>query len=143
MAQNHRIADIRGLDDDVRAKLVGLGIRNAEQLIARAGHAQGRVALAQELGVDRAQITEWVNRADLMRLKGVGRQYSNLLEDAGVDSCKELQHRIPTNLHTRLAEINAAQHVCERTPTLKQVEEWVAEAKELAATDEALAAAPA
>lgn len=141
MAQNHPIADIRGLDDDMRAKLVALGIRNAEQLIARAGHAAGRVALAQELGVDRSQVTEWVNRADLMRLKGVGRQYANLLEDAGVDSCKELQHRIPANLHARLAEINAAQQVVERTPTARQVADWVAEAKQLAAADEA--AAPA
>lgn len=133
MAQNHRIADIRGLDDTTRAKLGALGIRNAEQLIARAGSAPGRVALAQELGVDRSQVTEWVNRADLMRLKGVGRQMSNLLEEAGVDSCKELQHRIPANLHAKLKEINAAQHVCQRTPTENQVADWVAEAKQLAA----------
>lgn len=134
MAQNHPIADIRGLDDEMRAKLVALGIHHSDQLIARAGHAQGRVALANELGIDRSQVTEWVNRADLMRLKGVGRQYSNLLEDAGVDSCKELQRRIPANLHAKLAEINAAQQVVERTPTEKQVADWIAEAKELEAT---------
>ena len=94
MAQNHRIAEIRGLDDAMRAKLTALGSRHAEDLLARAGNATGRGALAQELGVDRAQVTEWVNRADLMRLKGVGRQMSNLLEESGVDSCKDASSSI-------------------------------------------------
>ncbi len=67
-----------------------------------------------------------------MRLKGVGRQYSNLLEESGVDSCKELQHRIAANLHTKMNEINTSKNVTKRPPTLTQVADWVAEAKQLA-----------
>ena len=73
-------------------------------------------------------MTEWINRADLMRLKGVGTEMANLLEVCGVDSYKELQHRKADNLHTKLKETNDVKKITHHAPTLAQVEEWIKEA---------------
>jgi predicted flap endonuclease-1-like 5' DNA nuclease len=80
-----------------------------------------------------AQLTEWVNRADLMRLKGVGTEFANLLEDCGVDSCKELQHRVAANLHAKLVSANEEKHITHHAPSLGQVEDWIKEAATLSA----------
>ena len=133
MSQEHRIAEIKSLSAAAKTKLAALGIGTVQELIARAGAGSQRTSLARELGVEVSQVTEWVNRADLMRLVGVGTEYANLLEEAGVDSCKELQHRVPQNLWEKLTETNQARQVTKRTPSLGQVQGWVAEAKTLAA----------
>jgi prephenate dehydratase len=73
-------------------------------------------------------LTEWINRADLMRLKGVGTEMANLLEDSGVDSCKELRHRKADNLYVKMKEINDARKITNHAPTLAQVDAWIHEA---------------
>lgn len=79
-------------------------------------------------------LTEWVNRADLMRIKGVGTEMANLLEKCGVDSCKELRHRIAANLHTKLKAANDEKKITNHAPTLAQVEEWIRQAATFAAS---------
>ncbi len=93
-----------------------------------------RNALAKELGVSSSQLTEWVNRADLMRLKGVGKEMSNLLEECGVDSVKELQHRRAENLHAALKAANDEKKITHHAPTLAQVQQWIEESKTLSTT---------
>jgi predicted flap endonuclease-1-like 5' DNA nuclease len=130
MADN--IADIKGLDEAHQAKLTSVNITTTAELLAQAGTAALRSALAKQIDVDLKVLTEWVNRADLMRLKGVGSEMANLLEEAGVDSCKELQHRVAANLHAKLKTLNDERHITHHAPTLAQVEAWVAEAAEFA-----------
>lgn len=128
MTTTHKIAEIKGLDTGVQTKLEAASVKTVEDLLKETMTPQQRTALAKQLGVSGSQLTEWINRADLMRLKGVGTEMANLLEECGVDSCKELQHRKADHLHTKLKETNDAKHITHHAPTLAQVEEWIKEA---------------
>lgn len=125
----HKIAEIKGMDAGIEAKLAANGITTVEHLIEQTHTPQQRGALAQQVGIPASQLTEFINRADLMRLKGVGTEMANLLEECGVDSCKELQHRKADYLHDKLKEANDAKKITHHAPTLAQVEEWITEAK--------------
>jgi len=127
-----RIAAIRGMGPDHAQKMRGLGITNSDVLLEKAGSDSQRRQLAKDLGIDPGQLLEYVNRADLARIKGVGKQYANLLEEAGVDTVKELAHRRPDNLQQTLSEVARSQGVVKRPPTLREVESWVEQAKALA-----------
>ena len=130
----HKIAEIKGMDAAAQTKLAEAKITTVEQLLEQAGTAQQLNALAKQLGVTSSQLTEWVNRADLMRLKGVGTEMANLLEECGVDSCKELQHRVAANLQAKLKSVNDEKKITHHAPTLAQVEEWIREAATFAAS---------
>ncbi len=129
----HKISEIKGLDAALHGKLAESGVTTVEQLLEQAGTAAKRTALAAKVGVDGKMLTEWINRADLMRLKGVGTEFANLLEECGVDSCKELQHRVAANLQAKLKAANDEHHITHHAPTVAQVEEWIAEAATFAA----------
>ena len=131
------IGKLKGLDTEVKAKLEAEGIQNTQQLLEHTQTDKQRAELAHKVGTTSHVLKELANRADLMRLKGVGGDLSNLLEEAGVNSCKELQHRIPEKLHKTLAELQASKKIAHHTPTLAQVTEWIAEAKALSATSPA------
>ncbi|HKA09436.1 MAG TPA: DUF4332 domain-containing protein [Candidatus Dormibacteraeota bacterium] len=122
------IEDIQGISDVYSHKLRAAGIVTSESLLERGGKRIEREKLAQETGINEALILKWVNRADLMRVKGIGSEYSDLLEAAGVDSPLELRHRIPEHLFKRLEEVNAAKHLVRRLPTEHEVGEWISEA---------------
>ena len=128
------ISKIKGIDAEVRTKLEGDGIRTTEQLLNSTRTPKQRTELAHKLGTTSVVLKELANRADLMRLKGVGGDFSNLLEEAGVNSCKELQHRSPENLHKALENLHTSKKIGHHAPTLAQVTEWITEAKALAHT---------
>ena len=128
------ISGIKGLQPDVKEKLEAEGIKNTQQLLEHTRSVKQRTELAQKVGTTPTAIKELANRADLMRLKGVGGDMSNLLEEAGVNSCKELQHRVPEKLHEKLAELQASKKIAHHTPTLAQVTDWINESKSLSAT---------
>ena len=106
-------------------------IRTTEALLKRGATRAGRKEVASATGFTIAQILEWVNRADLMRVKGIGEEYSDLVEAAGVDTVKELRNRKPENLLARMVEINKEKRLVRRLPTESMVERWVAHAGEL------------
>ena len=106
-------------------------IRTTEALLKKGATRAGRRAIARDTGLTAKQILEWVNRADLMRVKGVGEEYSDLLEAAGVDTVKELRNRNPENLLARMVEINRTKRLVRRLPTTVMVEGWVEHAKQL------------
>lgn len=126
------LSSIKGMTDQMADKLKAHGIGNTDELVA-AGLDQGdRRELADKLGVDVSKLSELVNRADLSRIKGIAGVYADLLESAGVDSVKELSHRVPANLHAKLEEVNDKHKMTSRVPTADMVEDWVAQAKKLA-----------
>ncbi|MEM9201143.1 MAG: DUF4332 domain-containing protein [Actinomycetota bacterium] len=127
------IETIEGIGAKHGKALRAAGIRSTGALLKEAGAKKGRKALASASGCTEAQILEWVNRADLMRVRGVGEEYSDLLEQAGVDTVKELRNRNAANLHAKLLETNNAKKrpLVRRPPSLGEVERWVAHAKEL------------
>jgi predicted flap endonuclease-1-like 5' DNA nuclease len=126
-----RIIDIEGIGPHYAARLKGIGVATTERLLKVAAHAQGRKDLAEQSGVSEKLILEWVNLADLMRIKGIGPEYSDLLEEIGVDTVRELRTRRPEALHQAATEINRKKRLVRRVPSLREVERWVAGAKRL------------
>jgi hypothetical protein len=124
----HQITEIKGLDADMHQRMIAVGIVTVEDLVAQVDSPAQRAALAHRLGVSAGQLAEWVNRADLMRLTGVGTEMANLLEECGVDSCKELQHRVPANLYVKLKTLNDEKHITHHAPSVGQVESWIRQA---------------
>ncbi len=128
MAKMH-VHEIKGMPPEVASKLDAAGIKDSNQLLERAATASQRRQLAKELGIEPGQLLEYVNRADLARLKGVGTQYANLLEEAGVDSVKELAHRNAENLHQKLSAVAESGGHAKRAPRMDEVESWIEQAK--------------
>ena len=122
---------IEGIGPKNATKLRKVRIRTTEALLKAAASKKGRKALSTDCGISEKQILEWVNRADLMRVKGVGEEYSDLLEAAGVDTVKELRNRNPRNLLKAMVDINEKKRLVRRLPTESMVERWVAGAKKL------------
>ena len=126
-----KISEIEGIGPTYSAKLAEAGVTTTEGLLEVAASPAGRTELAAATGLTTSQILDWCNRADLMRVKGVGEEYSDLLEAAGVDTCRELAQRRADNLHAKLAEVNESKKLVRRPPSLAEVEGWIANSKTL------------
>ncbi len=126
-----RIQEIEGIGPVYAGKLTELGIETVEALLERGASPKGRKDLVEATAISAKLILKWVNRADLARVKGVGEEYADLLELAGVDTVPELAQRNPQNLHQKMIEINDERQVVRRAPSLSAVQGWVANAKEL------------
>jgi len=126
-----RIIDVEGIGEAYSQKLQAAGITKTEQLLETGKTPQGRKELETKSGISHSKILEWVNHVDLYRIKGIASEYSDLLEAAGVDTVPELAQRRPDNLHGKLVEVNADKHLVRRIPTLRQVTDWVDQAKAL------------
>ena len=126
-----KIIDIEGIGPAYAEKLTKAGIRTVEGLLKMGASDQGRKGIATKTNLSHALILEWVNRADLYRIKGVGAQYSDLLENAGVDTVVELSKRVAENLHSRMLEVNKAKNLTNQMPGVKQVKKWIEQAKKL------------
>jgi predicted flap endonuclease-1-like 5' DNA nuclease len=126
-----KIIDIEGIGPVNATKLNKAGIRSTAALLQRGASEKGRKEVAAAAGVTHAQVLEWVNRADLYRIKGIGSQYSDLLEKAGVDTVVELSKRSADNLFAKMGEVNTAKNLVNQLPGLKQVKGWIEQAKKL------------
>ena len=126
-----KLEEIEGVAAGYAEKLRAAGVGSVEALLEKGGTAKGREEIAAASGVGGAHVLKWVNHADLFRINGVGGEYAELLEAAGVDSVAELAQRNVANLTARLAEINDDKHLVRSVPSPSQVEKWVAEAKGL------------
>ncbi|MEJ5328006.1 MAG: DUF4332 domain-containing protein [Candidatus Bathyarchaeia archaeon] len=126
-----KIEDIEGIGAAYAKKLIAAGIKTTDNLLEAAATPAGRKNLAEKTGISEKMILEWVNLADLFRIKGIGEEYSDLLEEAGVDSVVELAKRDPENLHAKMAEVNAKEKLVRRLPTLNEVKDWIEQAKKL------------
>ncbi len=124
-----KLTDIEGLGPAYAEKLAAVGVHSQRQLLACCAKATGRNELAKTSGLSKKRIMEWVNRADLARVKGIGEEFADLLECSGVDTVPELAKRRPDNLYARLWEVNHEKHLTKRTPSMNQVIAWVSEAK--------------
>ena len=127
----YKIIDIQGIGPVYAEKLIAAGIETVDQLLEKAADAQGRKALEEATGIRHDLILTWVNHADLFRVKGIGPQFAELLEAAGVDTVKELRNRNGANLAAKIAELNEEKHLCKRTPVEKEVQKFIDAAKEL------------
>jgi predicted flap endonuclease-1-like 5' DNA nuclease len=125
------ILKIEGIGPVNAEKLSAIGIRTVEALLEAGASRKGRQELAAKTDISTKSILEWVNRADLMRVKGIGEEYSDLLEAAGVDTARELGNRNPGNLYKTLLDVNSKKRLVRRPPSQKQVANWISQAKAL------------
>ncbi len=126
-----KLVEVEGIGPKYAEALTGAGVDNIEELLKLGSTPSGRDDIAEKSGVSGKLILEWVNHADLMRIKGVGSEYADLLEEAGVDTVPELAQRNPANLTVKLESINETQKLVRRVPAESQVADWVTEAKSL------------
>jgi predicted flap endonuclease-1-like 5' DNA nuclease len=126
-----KLTTIEGVGETYAAKMKNAGIETTEALLEKGSTPKGRKEIAQATGIGDAWILKWVNRADLFRIKGIGEEYSDLLEAAGVDTVPELAQRNPENLYAKLGEVNAAKKLVRKIPALTQVNDWIEQAKAL------------
>ena len=127
----YKIIDIEGVGDVYAEKLTAVGIVKVEDLLQKCAAPKGRAELAEQTGISDKLILRWTNHADLFRIKGVGPQFAELLEAAGVDTVKELRHRVPENLFQKLTETNEEKHLVRRVPALIEITKMVEQAKAL------------
>ena len=128
---DYKIIDIEGIGDVYAQKLIAAGINKVSELLEKCAAPKGRKALAEETGISEKLILKWTNHADLFRINGVGPQFAELLEAAGVDTVKEFRHRVAENLQPKLEETNAAKNICNRVPAVSEVQKMIDQAKEL------------
>lgn len=128
---SYKLSEIKGMSDAAAAALEKAGVNNSEALLERSVTPKSRKELADATGISLDDVLEFANRADLMRVSGVGRQYSDLLENAGVDTIPELAQRNPANLRAAMNELNEKDQLVGAMPSESQVADWVAQAKEL------------
>lgn len=122
---------IEGIGETYAKQLKMIGISTTEALLERGNTPKGRDEIAEKSGISGKLVLEWVNRADLFRIKGVGEEYSDLLENAGVDTVVELAQRNAENLFEKMVSVNQAKKLVRKLPTLDQVNSWVEQAKKL------------
>ncbi len=127
----YKIVEIEGVGAIYAEKLEAAGVKTTDDLLERAATKKGREQLAEATGISEKLILKWANHADLFRIKGVAGQFAELLEAAGVDTVKELRHRVPANLHAKLVEVNDAKNLCNRVPAESEIARMVEQAKEL------------
>ncbi|MCB1834711.1 MAG: DUF4332 domain-containing protein [Geminicoccaceae bacterium] len=128
---SQKVEHIEGIGESYGAKLRAAGITTTRALLKACADKKGRKALAAETGLDEGRLLKWANMADLMRIKGIGKQFSELLEAAGVDTVKELRNRNAQNLAVKMAEVNEQKKLTRAVPAEKMVVGWVEQAKQL------------
>jgi predicted flap endonuclease-1-like 5' DNA nuclease len=125
------VGKFKGMTADVRATLKAHAIYDSSQLLAAARTSANREALAKHAGVESQVILKLANRADLARVRGIGTVFADLLEEAGVDTVRELAARNPTNLHETLLHLNEQKQLAQRAPSADIVRAWISQAKRL------------
>ena len=127
----YKIIDVEGIGPVFAEKLQAAGIKTTEDLLAKCAAPAGRKALAEATEISPKQILKWTNHADLFRINGIASQFAELLEAAGVDTVKEFRHRVAANLQPKLVEVNEQKNLCNRVPSVAELEKMIAQAKEL------------
>ena len=128
---SYKIEEIEGIGPAYAEKLSAADVKTTDDLLKLCCDARGRKSTAEKTGVSAGQLLKWANMADLMRISGVGSEYSELLEAAGVDTVKELRNRNAENLAVKMAEVNETKNLTRTVPSEKVVKGWVEHAKTL------------
>ena len=125
------IDEIEGIGPAYAEKLIAAGIKTTEDLLTAGAKPSGRKKLEETTGISGKLILKWVNHADLFRINGVAGQFAELLEASGVDTVKEFRHRVPANLKAKMDEVNEQKNLCNRVPSVSELEKMIELAKVL------------
>jgi len=128
---NYKIEDLEGVGKVYAEKLVAAGIKDTDKLLAACKTAKQRAELATRTGISSKRLGKWANMVDLYRISGIGSEYAQLLEAAGVDTVPELAQRNAANLAAAMAKANEVKKLTRRAPSETEVAKWVTEARKL------------
>lgn len=120
-----RIDEVAGLDVKQATRLRKAGVKTSQGLIENASTRAGRTALSAKTGIPPRDLTSWVHHADLLRVRGIGAEYAELLVAAGVDTIRDLRRRNPTALVAKIISMNGSEKVVRRLPTEAMVSSWI------------------
>ena len=126
-----KLSYVEGIGEVYAAKLKSAGVGSTDSLLKAGSTPKGRKQLAEAAEVSEKLILEWVNHVDLFRIKGIGQEYADLLEEAGVDTVPELAQRKPENLYEKLMEVNQQKKLVRVLPSTVKVRSWVTQAKSM------------
>lgn len=126
-----KLVSVEGIGEVYAQKLADAGVRSVEDFLKKGSSPIGRKGIAETTGISEKLILEWINHCDLFRIKGVGEEYSDLLEEAGVDTVPELAQRNAANLFAKLVEVNNEKKLVRKLPVESQVADWIEQAKQL------------
>jgi len=126
-----QLVTVEGIGEAYAQKLQDAGIATTQALLEKGASPQGRKEIAEKTGISETLILRWVNHVDLFRIKGVGEEYADLLEAAGVDTVPELAQRNPENLHQKLVAVNQEKKLVRQLPNQAQVSDWIEQARQL------------
>jgi predicted RecB family nuclease len=126
-----RIDQVAGVDQRQATKLRKAGVRTGRALAGQASTRRGRTEVAKATGISPKDLQLWVHHADLLRVRGVGAEYAELLVAAGVDTLRDLRRRNPTALLAKVIGLNGSMRVVDRLPTESMVEGWIVAAGDL------------
>lgn len=124
-----KVIDIEGVGETYASKLNQAGIKNTDDLLYKCKTPAGRKDIEAQTGISGKLILTWTNHADLFRVSGIGPQFAELLEAAGVDTVRELGHRVPEHLQQKLEEVNQQKHLTNRVPSVRELQKMIEEAK--------------
>ena len=127
----YKVVDIEGVGEIYAEKLIAAGIKTDAELLEKCAMPAGRKALEEATGISGKLILKWANHCDLYRINGVGPQFAELLEASGVDTVKELKHRVAANLAAKLQEVNEQKKLVRRVPVESEIQAMIDQAKEL------------
>lgn len=128
---NYKIEEIEGIGPVMGEKFRNAGIKSTDELLENCKTKKQRKDLSEKADISEKLILKFANMADLFRIKGVGQEYAELLEVAGVDTVPELAQRSAENLAAKMEAVNTEKNLVRRVPSAKEVEDWVAQAKAL------------
>ena len=128
---SYKIDEIEGIGPAFAEKLGMASIKTTDNLLSNCGDARGRKDVAGKTGLSEGQLLKWANLADLMRIDGIGPQFSELLEAAGVDTVKELRTRNAENLAAKMSEVNEAKHLTRTVPNADMIQGWIKAAADM------------
>ncbi len=128
---SYRIAEIEGIGSVYAEKFESQGVKTTDDLLDKCDTKSGREKMAEATGIPEKLILKWTNHADLFRIKGIAGQFAELLEASGVDTVKELRHRVAANLAAKLLEVNSEKNLCNRVPAEKEIQAMIDQAKVL------------
>jgi predicted flap endonuclease-1-like 5' DNA nuclease len=126
-----KLVKVEGIGETYAQKLAEAGVKSIEDFLKKGSSPAGRKEIAEKTGISDKLVLEWINHCDLFRIKGVGEEYSDLLEEAGVDTVPELAQRNAANLFAKMVETNAEKKLVRKMPVESQVADWIEQAKRL------------
>jgi predicted flap endonuclease-1-like 5' DNA nuclease len=127
----YKIDEIEGIGPAYQEKLTAVDIKSTDDLLKHCGDSKGRKVIAEKTGVSEKLLLNWSNKADMMRISGVGPQFAELLEASGVDTVKELRNRNAENLAAKIEEVNSQKKLARSAPATGQIQQWIDAAKKM------------